>query len=63
MLLGVAEEAARAGAGVVRSAHANRTETKGAPGDYVTDVDRRSEGAIVQVLNAEAGDIPVTASP
>src|SRR5947207_7788096 len=60
-LLSVAEDAARAGAAVVRGARASRTESKVAPGDYVTDVDRASEAAIVKVFRAEAGDIPVLA--
>jgi myo-inositol-1(or 4)-monophosphatase len=62
--LSVALRAARAGARVVADAGLPRpgvaTESKGA-GDYVTDSDRRSETAILEVLAREAPGIAVLA--
>src|ERR671930_537077 len=61
-LLDVAMVAARAGADVVTRSHgAHQAGHKGLPGDYVTEVDRGSEAAILEVLRAEAGDVPVLA--
>src|SRR5919201_2580515 len=61
-LLDVAMVAARAGADVVTRSHgAHEAGHKGLPGDYVTEVDRASEAAILEVLGAEAGRIPVLA--
>ena len=61
-LLEVAVAAASAEARVVVSSHgAREAGHKGLPGDYVTEVDRASETAILQVLRAEAGKIPVLA--
>src|SRR5919108_439512 len=48
-----------AGADIIRSSRpAGSAEAKGA-GDYVPDVDRRSEEAITRILIDEAPDIPV----
>jgi myo-inositol-1(or 4)-monophosphatase len=62
--LEVALRAARAGAAVVRAQGLPRpgdpAELKG-PGDYVTEADRRSEAAIVEVLAREAPGIAVLA--
>lgn len=58
-LLELAERAALAGGDVVRAAtDAGPPQIKGA-GDYVTEVDRASEGAIREVLAAGAPTIPV----
>jgi len=63
-LRAVALDAARAGDAVIRTWTARGaalgTERKGF-GDYVTDVDRASEEAILAVLRREAPDIPVLA--
>jgi myo-inositol-1(or 4)-monophosphatase len=60
-LLDTAEAAALAGGAVVTAgAGAASVEVKGA-GDYVTEVDRASERAIVDVLSAGAPGIPVLA--
>ncbi|HKF19809.1 MAG TPA: inositol monophosphatase family protein [Candidatus Dormibacteraeota bacterium] len=59
----MALEAARAGAAVLRRtglAH-GPAELKQASGDYVTDADRASEDAIVEVLLRRAPEIPVLA--
>lgn len=57
----VAERAARAGGSVIRSAlGVTRLEEKGV-GDYVTDVDHKSEAAILELLDRESGGIPVLA--
>ena len=59
----VAEEAAGLGANIVAEGHArSRPETGGelkGVGDYVTDVDRRSESAIRTFLEEATPDIPV----
>lgn len=60
-LLDTAEAAALAGGAVVTAgAGAGSVEVKGA-GDYVTEVDRASERAIVEVLSAGTPGIPVLA--
>jgi myo-inositol-1(or 4)-monophosphatase len=57
--LDLAIRAALAGGEVIRSSRpGGAVEAKGA-GDYVTDVDRRSEEAITRILTEEAPDIPV----
>jgi len=54
-----AEEAARRGGRVVLDGRgAARAEHKG-PGDYVTEVDRRSERVISEVLSRATPDVPV----
>ncbi|MBO0705815.1 MAG: inositol monophosphatase, partial [Candidatus Dormibacteraeota bacterium] len=55
--------AARAGAGRLRTGGLRRrtAEYKGLPGDWVTDSDRASEDAILEVLAREAPGIPVLA--
>jgi myo-inositol-1(or 4)-monophosphatase len=59
-LVAVAEVAAVAGGEIVRRGDAGaEATTKSGPGDYVTDVDRGSERAIVDVLRRMAPDIPV----
>jgi myo-inositol-1(or 4)-monophosphatase len=61
-LLEVAGIAARAGAAVVaESRGGHQVGHKGPPGDYVTEVDRASEAAILEVLRAEAGDVAILA--
>jgi myo-inositol-1(or 4)-monophosphatase len=61
-LLEVALAAAEAGAREVRrGSPAARATGKGPPGDYVTEVDRQSERAVLEVLGAEAGHIAVLA--
>src|SRR5437870_5925944 len=60
-LRSVAEEAAAIGARVVAEADRSspaRSEAKG-QGDYVTDVDRRSEVAIRAFLERATPDVPV----
>jgi myo-inositol-1(or 4)-monophosphatase len=60
-LVRVAETAALAGAAVILRAARERgpgdvdAEDKGASGDYVTEVDRESERAVTEVLQAETG--------
>lgn len=56
-------EAARAGAAVLRAAGLGvRTGTsKGRPGDWVTEFDRASEDAILEVLARRAPGVPVLA--
>jgi myo-inositol-1(or 4)-monophosphatase len=59
-LLAAAEAAALVGGEVIRHADAGtEASTKSGPGDYVTDVDRGSERAVVDSLAAAAPDIPV----
>jgi myo-inositol-1(or 4)-monophosphatase len=59
-LLAVAERAALAGGEVVRRGSADaQATTKSGPGDYVTEVDRQSEHAVVEALVGAAPDIPV----
>jgi myo-inositol-1(or 4)-monophosphatase len=58
----IAALAAERGAQIVREAglHGDTAlESKGLPGDYVTDVDLASEAAIIELLAAETPDIPV----
>ena len=58
--LELARAAALAGGEVVRSGSADtHASTKSGPGDYVTEVDRRSERAIMTVLIEGAPDVPV----
>jgi myo-inositol-1(or 4)-monophosphatase len=58
----LAERAALVGGDVVRSAAPDvEVERKGLPGDYVTEIDRRSEEAIVGFLARHAPDVPVLA--
>ena len=58
----VAEQAAATGARIVaaRAGHGEPVTSKG-PGDYVTDVDRKSEAAIRSFLAGATPDIPVVA--
>lgn len=58
-LLRLAERAARLGGDVVGAAGQARDATAKGAGDYVTDVDRRSEEAIVRFLASKTPDIPV----
>jgi myo-inositol-1(or 4)-monophosphatase len=59
--LELAVRAALAGGDVIRSAEgAGSTQSKGT-GDYVTEVDRRSEAAIARVLRAGTPDVPILA--
>jgi myo-inositol-1(or 4)-monophosphatase len=61
-LLEAAEGAAAAGATVVRASGLGaRGAPKGASGDYVTDVDRAAEDAVVGVLREETPDIAILA--
>jgi myo-inositol-1(or 4)-monophosphatase len=59
-MLEAARTAALVGGEVIRAAGStSEASTKSGPGDYVTEVDRRSERAIVQSLAAAAPDVPV----
>ncbi len=61
-MLEVAVEAARAGAAVLRAAGLSlRTGTAKGPGDWVTEFDRASEDAILEVLARLAPGVPVLA--
>jgi len=62
-VLEVALEAARAGAAVLRRTGLghHRGQRKALPGDYVTEQDRASEAAILEVLGRRAPGIPVLA--
>jgi myo-inositol-1(or 4)-monophosphatase len=64
-LLEAAEAAARAGGAVIARASASRGagthDVKGAPGDYVTEVDRESERAVVAVLRDAAPGVAILA--
>ncbi|HZV51726.1 MAG TPA: inositol monophosphatase family protein [Candidatus Dormibacteraeota bacterium] len=62
-MLEVALEAARAGAAVLRRAGLGRrrAQRKALPGDYVTEQDRASEAAILEVLGRRAPGIQVLA--
>ena len=58
----IAALATERGAQIVRDAGLQGTttlESKGLPGDYVTDVDLASEAAIIALLAVETPDIPV----
>ncbi len=58
----IAALATERGAQIVREAGLRGTatvESKGLPGDYVTDVDLASEEAIIALLARESPDIPV----
>jgi myo-inositol-1(or 4)-monophosphatase len=58
----IAARAAERGAEIVRDAGLHTgtaVEPKSLPGDYVTDVDLASEGAIVEFLGVETPEIPV----
>ena len=57
-LLDLAERAALRGGRVVLAGPADRADRKGR-GDYVTEIDRRSEAAVAAVLAAGAPGIPV----
>ena len=60
-MVAAAAEAAAAGSAVIlraaaeRGSHQVATEAKGASGDYVTEVDRASERAVVEVLREATG--------
>jgi myo-inositol-1(or 4)-monophosphatase len=58
-LLRVAEEAALAGGRIVLEGAGSVAAESKAAGDYVTDVDRKSERVIADVLRREAVGIPV----
>jgi myo-inositol-1(or 4)-monophosphatase len=59
-LVEIARDAALRGGSIVRSAGVGETvETKGMPGDYVTEVDLASEAAIAEFLAGATPDIPV----
>ncbi|MBO0701767.1 MAG: inositol monophosphatase, partial [Candidatus Dormibacteraeota bacterium] len=61
-MLDVAVEAARAGAAVVREAGLRlRAGASKGPGDWVTEFDRASEEAVLEVLARRAPGIPVLA--
>lgn len=59
-LLAAARTAALVGGEVILAAGTSpEATTKAGPGDYVTDVDRRSERAIVEALSVASPDVPV----
>ncbi|MEX2274147.1 MAG: inositol monophosphatase family protein [Actinomycetota bacterium] len=60
-LRSLAERAARRGGEVVRSGASERAAEQKGTGDYVTEVDRASERAILSLLGAETPDIAVLA--
>ena len=56
----VAIRATRRGGRIVRSVRPGTATAKGS-GDYVSEVDRRSEAAVVDLLGAETPDVPILA--
>jgi myo-inositol-1(or 4)-monophosphatase len=60
-LRSLAERAARRGGEVVRSGASERAAEEKGAGDYVTEVDRAAERAIVGLLHSETPDIAVLA--
>jgi myo-inositol-1(or 4)-monophosphatase len=60
-LRSLAERAARRGGEIVRSGVSERAAEEKGAGDYVTEVDRASERAIVALLEAETPDVAVLA--